>query len=101
MAGVHYTTEPDGYLEPIMTHGEYGCLPPITINERFKSTVEKFGDKGAMYLKRPVDGVIPDHWQVWTWNDYFRDCRSFAKSLIHLDVKAFRIVNILGFNSVR
>ena len=100
MAGVYYTTEPDGYLEPVMTHGQYGCLPPITVNERFKSTVEKFGDRGAMYLKRPVNGVIPEDWKVWTWNDYYRDCSRFAKSLIHLGVRPFRIINILGFNSV-
>eukprot|EP00981_Chlorochromonas_danica_P012258 scaffold4731_cov175-Ochromonas_danica.AAC.4 len=38
-------------------------------------------------------------WKKWTWNEYNRDCRLFAKSLIKLDVQPFRIVNILGFNS--
>ena len=101
MASRFWTTEPDGYVEPRVGSKGIAAVKPETVLQVFQRTAEKFGDKGAMYLKRPVDGVIPDHWQVWTWNDYFRDCRSFAKSLIHLDVKAFRIVNILGFNSVR
>jgi long-chain-fatty-acid--CoA ligase ACSBG len=52
-----------------------------------------------MYLKRPVEGVVPSEWKVWSWNEYFNDCRAFAKTLMHLDVKTFGIINILGFNS--
>ena len=39
-------------------------------------------------------------WIVWTWNDYYRDCNKFAKTLIHFDVKPYHVVNVLGFNSV-
>ena len=45
-------------------------------------------------------GVVPAEWKIWTWNDYWKDCRAFAKTLISLGVEKFRIVNILGFNSV-
>jgi long-subunit acyl-CoA synthetase (AMP-forming) len=40
-------------------------------------------------------------WKFWTWNDYYNDCMSFAKSLVHLKVDKFKIINILGFNAVR
>lgn len=43
---------------------------------------------------------MPQTWQFWTWNDYYRDCKLFAKTLIKLDVQPFHIINILGFNSV-
>jgi long-subunit acyl-CoA synthetase (AMP-forming) len=98
MSGIHFVTEPDAYLEPKIGEG-HAALPPITVNQRFRNTVAKFGDKGAMYLKRPVNGVVPSEWKVWSWKEYFGDCRAFAKTLIHLDVKTFSIINILGFNS--
>ena len=100
MSTKHWTTEPDGYLEPRLGSEGIAALKPETVLQVFQRTVEKFGDKGAMYLKRPVNGVVPEDWKVWTWNDYHHDCRSFAKSLIHLGVRPFRIINILGFNSV-
>ena len=45
-------------------------------------------------------GKIPDQWHVITWQQYHDYCNSFAKSLIFLGVGKFKIVNILGFNSV-
>ena len=46
-------------------------------------------------------GKLPDDWNhIWTWQQYYTDCCKFAKTLIHLDVAAFKITNILGFNSV-
>lgn len=46
-------------------------------------------------------GVLPKEWNhVWNWKEYYADCCKFAKTLIHLDVAAFKITNILGFNSV-
>ena len=100
MTTKYWTTEPDGYLEPRLGSRGIAATKPETVLQVFQRTVEKFGDKGAMYLKRPVNGVIPEDWKVWTWNDYYRDCSRFAKSLIHLGVRPFRIINILGFNSV-
>ena len=38
-------------------------------------------------------------WKYWTWKQYYDDCDKFAKTLIHLNVESFGIVNIIGFNS--
>lgn len=54
----------------------------------------------SIYLSCCSQGKLPADWQVWTWNDFYRDSRAFAKTLIHLDVQPYHIVNILGFNSV-
>ena len=43
--------------------------------------------------------VLPTEWKIWTWQDYWNDCDKFAKSLVHLKVSTFKIINILGFNS--
>jgi long-chain-fatty-acid--CoA ligase ACSBG len=35
----------------------------------------------------------------WTWNQYYKDCMSFAKSLHKIGVDSRKAVNIMGFNS--
>lgn len=94
-----WTTEPDGYLEPKVGGSRAASIPARTVVQAIEDTVSKYGSRPAMGLKRPVNGVIPTEWQIWTWQDYVSDCKRFAKSLIKLDVSAFKIVNILGFNS--
>lgn len=41
----------------------------------------------------------PAEWQMWTWQEYYDDCSKFAKTLIHLNIGMFQVVNIIGFNS--
>jgi long-chain-fatty-acid--CoA ligase ACSBG len=94
----HWVTEPNQEIEISMGQG-FGGIQAKTVAEVLTNTVSKHGDSRALCLKRPVNGKVPDDWQVWTWNDYYRDARAFGKSLIHLDVQPFHIVNILGFNS--
>jgi hypothetical protein len=31
MSGIHYVTEPDGYLEPKLTSTGFGARPPVTV----------------------------------------------------------------------
>ena len=95
-----WTTEPDGYLEPRLAPSGLGSKPPTTVLQLFASTAAKHATQKAMCLKRPVNGVIPADWQVWTWKQYYADCMLFAKTLLHLGVDSFHVVNILGFNSV-
>ena len=40
-----------------------------------------------------------DPWKYWTWKQYYDDCEKFGKSLIHLKIETYGIVNIIGFNS--
>ena len=42
---------------------------------------------------------VPDQWRFWSWAEYHAECTKFAKTLLHLKCGAFRVVNILGFNS--
>eukprot|EP01006_Ploeotia_vitrea_P029919 TRINITY_DN62381_c0_g2_i1.p1 TRINITY_DN62381_c0_g2~~TRINITY_DN62381_c0_g2_i1.p1 ORF type:complete len:650 (+),score=8.69 TRINITY_DN62381_c0_g2_i1:69-2018(+) len=94
-----YAIEPNAYLEPQVGSTGQAATRPLTVTEVFRSTVEKHGDRPCLHLKRPVDGVIPKEWKVWTWNEYYKDCIKFAKAMVHLKVSPFKVVNILGFNS--
>ena len=63
---------------------------PKTVMDVFKSTVAKHGSKMAM---RSADG------KELTYTQYYNECRTFAKSLISLDVQPFDGVNVIGYNS--
>jgi len=93
----HWTTEPDGYLEPVLTTG--ANTAPTTVIQQFKGTVNKYGKLPAMRVKQPVNNAIPSEWKTWTWDQYWHDCMSFGKTLLHLNVGAFKVVNVIGFNS--
>lgn len=94
----YWVTEPDQEMEVTLSTG-FGALQAKTVAEVLTETVRKHGDRPALCLKRPVNGKVPAEWKTWTWNQYYSDSRRFAKTLIHLDVQPFHIVNILGFNS--
>jgi long-chain-fatty-acid--CoA ligase ACSBG len=92
--------EPSGYVEPLLTGSGAAAIPAETIYQRFKGTVDRFPDRPAMGLKRkPEGGQLPAEWKIWSWRQYWNDCTKFAKTLIHLDVALFKVINIIGFNS--
>lgn len=94
----YWVTEPTDEIE--ITLGQaFGGIQPKTVAQVLTDTVGKHGDRRALCLKRPVNGKVPDEWKVWTWNEFYQDARAFGKTLIHLEVAPFKIVNILGFNS--
>lgn len=97
--GTRWVTEPDQELEIVLGKTGFAAKPPQTVMQALKETVRKFGNEKAMALKRPVNGQVPNDWKFWTWNEYYRDSKSFAKTLIHLDVQPHHIINVLGFNS--
>lgn len=114
-------TEPDQEVEIKVSESGFGSVKPITVIEALKSTVANHGHCNAMASQTKVDVSVPmcyfiggriiscfcclqgvmSPWKFWTWNDYYNDCMSFAKTLIHLKVEKFKIINILGFNAVR
>jgi long-chain-fatty-acid--CoA ligase ACSBG len=67
---------------------------PETIVEAFMDTVNK-NRNSPVYHQQDKNGV----WQTWTWQEYHDEVCAFAKSLIHLGVERFGVVNIIGFNS--
>lgn len=108
-AGKFWVSEPEAYLEP-RGEGTIGGTsdPAKTIIDVFENITERFPDRPALCVKKYTqvtgdDGkkknVLPEDWTVWTYTDYLNDCRKFAKSLCHLNVTGFKIINIIGFNS--
>lgn len=96
----HYATEPNAIVSPkVGKKDSFAGREPKTVIEVFRGTVQKFGTLPALCLKRPVEGVIPEQWQIWTWKQYYDECAKFAKSLVSLNCRSFGCVNILGFNS--
>lgn len=94
-----WTCNPDGYLEPRLGRSEFATVEPTTVLEVFKRTVDKHNQKPAMHLKRAINGEVPRNWRVWSWQQYWDDCRSFAKAMMKLGIGCYKVVNILGFNS--
>ncbi len=97
--GTRWVTNPTDVLEPIVSATGFGAEKPETVIELFNRTKVNHGSKTAMGLKRAVNGVVPAQWKLWTWAEYYNDCLAFAKTLVHLNVDNYKIVNILGFNS--
>eukprot|EP01040_Poterioochromonas_malhamensis_P007352 gene7352-7933_t len=97
--GTHWVTEPHQEINIVVGDKGYAAAPPVTVMQALAETVRKFGNEKALALKRPVNGQVPENWKFWTWNDYYRDAKAFAKTLIYLDVQTHQIINILGFNS--
>lgn len=92
-------TEPNERVDIQLSPRGFGALTPRTVIDVFRDTVQKHGPRPALCYKRPVNGRLPEEYSTITYNQYWNECMRFAKSLVHLEVAAFKIVNILGFNS--
>uniref|UniRef100_A0A3Q2YTU3 AMP-dependent synthetase/ligase domain-containing protein n=1 Tax=Hippocampus comes TaxID=109280 RepID=A0A3Q2YTU3_HIPCM len=67
---------------------------PRTVHQMFLETsVEAFGERRAVASKE--DG----RWRTLTWAQYYRECRTAAKSFIKLGLERYHGVGILGFNA--
>ncbi|XP_019731753.1 long-chain-fatty-acid--CoA ligase ACSBG2-like isoform X3 [Hippocampus comes] len=66
---------------------------PRTVHQMFLETVEAFGERPAVASKE--DG----RWRTLTWAQYYRECRTAAKSFIKLGLERYHGVGILGFNA--
>lgn len=66
---------------------------PETVVSAFEGTVQKFGDREAICVKR--DGK----WVKWTWNEYNADVLCCARASVALGLSRFGVSSILGFNS--
>ena len=67
-------------------------IPELDLNLKFKF---------FLHIDWYQDGPVPETWKMWTWQDYYNDCMKFAQALISLNVDKYKIITILGFNSVR
>ncbi|KAM7414601.1 hypothetical protein PAMA_019424 [Pampus argenteus] len=66
---------------------------PITVDQMFKASVEKYGNMYALASKKC------NKWEKITFLEYYHFCRRAARSFIKLGLERFHGVAILGFNS--
>jgi hypothetical protein len=58
MSSKYWTTEPNGYLEPVVLEHGAASLKPKTVIQVFQETVQKHGKEKALCIKRPVNVSI-------------------------------------------
>jgi len=80
------------------------AMPGKTIGALFQEAVASSGDRVALTVERGADGASVMGAEVgtpteWTFQQYYAECRSVAKSYIALGVEASECVGIIGFNS--
>lgn len=119
-----FVTDPSQYREPVVgvSPNGYDSQRPLTVIDVFQEIVRLHGERPALAFKRKDSevkninrysffegltnnlfrkGQLPKEFTIIDYQQYWNFCMQFAKSLIKLDVQAFRVINILGFNSVR
>uniref|UniRef100_A0A671QS99 Long-chain-fatty-acid--CoA ligase ACSBG2 n=1 Tax=Sinocyclocheilus anshuiensis TaxID=1608454 RepID=A0A671QS99_9TELE len=84
----------DGEVKLRMGESGPEAEPPLTVNQMFTSTVQRFGNYNALSWKEG------EQWKTMTYNDYYKTCRTAAKGFLKLGLERYHGVGILGFNSV-
>jgi len=92
--GTKRTTDLTGTQEIRYAKTGVGSDKAKTIPELIREAVRRHGKKLAID-HQDMKGVT----RTWTWEDYDRDVRRVAKSLISIGMKQFDTVNIIGFNA--
>ncbi|XP_078530596.1 long-chain-fatty-acid--CoA ligase ACSBG2-like isoform X2 [Lissotriton helveticus] len=88
-----WTTARDGAVRLRMEEAGPTSEPPVTTIEMFKDSVQHFGKRSAMAVKRE------GRWETTTYLQYYEQCRAAAKSFLKLGLERDHGVGILGFNS--
>ncbi|XP_053091882.1 long-chain-fatty-acid--CoA ligase ACSBG2 isoform X1 [Pangasianodon hypophthalmus] len=88
-----WTWQRDSEVKLRMGESGPAAEPPLTVNQLFTRTVERFGDRMALGWKEG------EQWKKISYRDYYRDCRVAAKSFLKLGLQRYHGVGILGFNS--
>lgn len=89
-----WTSQGDVEVKLRMEESGIAAEPPLTINQMFSSTVERFGDYTALGWKEG------EQQKTMTYKQYYQACRTAAKSFLKLGLEPYHGVGILGFNSV-
>ncbi|XP_058245610.1 long-chain-fatty-acid--CoA ligase ACSBG2 isoform X2 [Hemibagrus wyckioides] len=88
-----WTCQRDGEVKLRMGESGPAAEPPLTVNQLFTHAVEKYGNQTALGWKEG------EHWKKITFGDYYKECRTAAKSFLKLGLQRYHGVGILGFNS--
>ncbi|XP_059845509.1 long-chain-fatty-acid--CoA ligase ACSBG2-like isoform X1 [Hypanus sabinus] len=70
-----------------------GADSPLTVGQLFSLAVGNFGQRNALAFK------VDNRWEKYTYQQYYTQCRTAAKSFLKLGLQRFHAVGILGFNS--
>ncbi|KAJ7992961.1 hypothetical protein DPEC_G00267500 [Dallia pectoralis] len=94
MAESHlWTSRGDGEVKLRMGESGMAAEPPLTVDQIFKSAVEKYGDYTALGWKEG------EQTKTLSYTEYYTACRTAAKSFLKLGLERYHGVGILGFNS--
>ncbi|XP_060788739.1 long-chain-fatty-acid--CoA ligase ACSBG2-like [Neoarius graeffei] len=88
-----WTSQRDGEVKLRMGDSGPAAEAPLTVNQLFTRTVERFGDRLALSWKEG------EEWREMSYKDYYKDCRTAAKSFLKLGLQRYHGVGILGCNS--
>lgn len=89
-----WTSQGDAEVRLRMGESGLAAEPPLTINQMFTKTVERFGDYTALSWKEG------EQQKTMSYKEYYQTCRTAAKSFLKLGLERYHGVGILGFNSV-
>ncbi|TRY98417.1 hypothetical protein DNTS_017963 [Danionella cerebrum] len=88
-----WTTHRDGEVKLRMGESGPEAAAALTVNQMFSSTVQRFGEYPALGWKEG------EQWKSMSYSEYYKACRTAAKSFLKLGLERYHGVGILGFNS--
>ncbi|XP_034561105.1 long-chain-fatty-acid--CoA ligase ACSBG2 isoform X1 [Notolabrus celidotus] len=88
-----WTSQGDAQVKLRMGDSGLAAETPLTINQMFTSSVERFGEYTALSWKEG------EQQKTLNYKEYYQTCRSAAKSFLKLGLEKYHGVGILGFNS--
>uniref|UniRef100_A0A6Q2XAR8 Long-chain-fatty-acid--CoA ligase ACSBG2 n=1 Tax=Esox lucius TaxID=8010 RepID=A0A6Q2XAR8_ESOLU len=86
-------SEGDGEVKLRMGDSGIAAEPPLTVDQMFKSAVERFGRYTALGWREG------EQTKTLSYKEYYQACRTAAKSFLKLGLERYHGVGILGFNS--
>uniref|UniRef100_A0A4W5MJA9 Long-chain-fatty-acid--CoA ligase ACSBG2 n=2 Tax=Hucho hucho TaxID=62062 RepID=A0A4W5MJA9_9TELE len=88
-----WTSRGDGEVKLRMGESGFAAEPPLTVDQMFKTAVERFGSYTALGWKEG------EQTKTINYQEYYQACRTAAKSFLKLGLERYHGVGILGFNS--
>ncbi|XP_061635857.1 long-chain-fatty-acid--CoA ligase ACSBG2 isoform X2 [Phyllopteryx taeniolatus] len=89
-----WTSQPDGEVTLRMEASGLAAETPLTVHQVLTSSVRNFGKYTAVSWKEG------EQKKSLNYKEYYKTCRTAAKSFLKLGLERYHGVGILGFNSV-
>ncbi|XP_056628685.1 long-chain-fatty-acid--CoA ligase ACSBG2 isoform X1 [Triplophysa dalaica] len=88
-----WTTSRDGVVKLRMGDSGPAAEAPVTVNQMITTAVKLYGKYTALGWKEG------EQWKTMNYCEYYKACRTAAKSFLKLGLERYHGVGILGFNS--